>query len=322
MNKRSTALLIVFLMTAANVVYAEDWNLVKNVMRLERVAPDYQNDKPIDKKFLDILDLTEKTKKDAELYAEAKKIAALPTLGQSKYMDSFLYYMLVRSTTLSKTGAAEADFWLGLIKGYDKSIHLLPAGLVHMKQLPKNSPELRSDAQFLVDWIKAQKPDAKVRAPEYTRNVFMNTKPRVDFADGDYPKLYKLSYYMATVTPIAGFLEDETYVALLAQVKEGREDIMAEMAGIYRKMGKRKDASDILCQLAALKVYTKNFEQAKTLLDEAVKLNPENAEALKERNRIKLELTYQSLSPATPAPQAKPEEPPPQQTPQPGPASQ
>lgn len=83
-------------MTAANVAYAEDWNLVKNVKALERVAPDYQNDKPIDKKFLDILDLTEKTKKDTELYAEAKKIAALPTLGQSKYMDSFLYYMLVR----------------------------------------------------------------------------------------------------------------------------------------------------------------------------------------------------------------------------------
>lgn len=191
-----------------------------------------------------------------------------------------------------------------------------------MKQLPKSSPELRSDAQFLVDWIKAQKPDTKVRAPEYTRNVFMNLKPRVDFAVGDYPKLYKLSYYMATGTPPAGFLEDETYIALLAQIKEGREDIMTEMSEIFRKMGKRKDASDILYQLAARKVYTKNFEQAETLLDDAVKLNPENAEAVKERNRIKLELTYQSLSPATPAPQAKPEEQQPQQTPQTGAASQ
>lgn len=318
MNKGSTALLIVFLMTATNVVYAEDWNLVKNVMRLERVAPDYQNDKPIDKKFLDILDLTEKTRKDAELYAETKKIAAMPTLGQSKYMDSFLYYMLVRSTTLSKTGAAEPDFWLGLIKGYDKSTHLLAAGLVHMRQLPKNSPGLRSDAQFLVGWIKAQKPDMKVRAPEYTRNVFMNFKPRFDFVDGDYPKLYKLSYYMATVTPLAGFLEDETYVTLLAQVKEGREDIMTEMSEIFRKMGKRKEASDILYQLATLKVNAKNFEQAKTLLDDAVKLNPENAEAVKERNRIKLELTYQSLSAAASAPQAKPEEQPPQQMQQTG----
>ena len=318
MNKGSTALQIVLLMTAANVVYAEDWNLVKNVTRLERVAPDYQTDKPIDKKFLDILDLTEKTKKDVELYTEAKKIAALPTLGQSKYMDSFLYYMLVRSTALSKTGVAETDFWLGLIKGYDKSVHLLPAGIVHMKQLPQNSPELRSNAQFLVDWIKAQKPDMKVRAPEYTRNMFMNVKPRVDFADGDYPKLYKLTYYMATVAPLAGFLEDETYVSLLAQVKEGREDIMAEMAEIYRKMGKRKEASDILFQLAALKVHSSSFEQAKKLLDDAVKLNPENADAVKERNRIKLELTYQSLAPATPAPQAQPEEQPPQQAPQTG----
>ena len=45
----------------------------------------------------------------------------------------------------------------------------------------------------------------------------------------------------------------------------------------------------------------KDFKQAKTLLDEAVKLNPDNAEAKKDRDRIKLELTYQSLAPAAPA---------------------
>ncbi len=162
MNKRLTALLVVLLMSAANVAYAEDWNLVKNVKRLEQVAPEYKDNKVIDKQFLDVLDLTEKTKKDADLYAEAKRIAAMPTLSQSKYMDSFLYYMLVKSTTLSKTSTAEPDFWLALIKGYDKSPHLLAAELVHIKLLPKNSPDIRADAQFITGWIKAQKPDMKV----------------------------------------------------------------------------------------------------------------------------------------------------------------
>lgn len=301
MSRGLIALFVAFLMSAASISYAEDWDIVKNVKRIERVAPDYKDDKTIDKKFLDVLDLTEKTKKDAELYTEAKKIAAIPTLGQSKYMDSFLYYMLVRSTTLPKTGTAEADYWLGLIKAYDKSPNLLPAVLVHMKQYPKNALDTRRDAQFLVDWIKAQRPDMKVRAPEYSRNMFMSYKLRVDFVEGDYPKLYALSYYKGAVTPLDGFLEDETYIALLGQVKEGREDIMTEMSGILRKMGKRKEASDILYQLAALKVNAKDFQKAKTLLDDAVKLNPENTQAVKERDRIKLELTYQSLAPATPA---------------------
>jgi Tfp pilus assembly protein PilF len=71
-------------------------------------------------------------------------------------------------------------------------------------------------------------------------------------------------------------------------------------------MGKRKEASDIVYQLAALKVNGKDFQQAKTLLDDAVKLNTENAAAVNERNRIKLELTYQSLSPAASATEAAP----------------
>lgn len=306
MNKGSITLLMVLLMSAASIAYGGDWNLVKNVRRLEQVAPDYKEDKPIDKKFLEVLDLTEKTSKDADVYEEAKKIANMPALKQSKYMDSFLYYMLVRSISLAKNSTAEPDYWLVQIKPYDKSPHVLAAWLVHMKLLPKNSPELRRDAHYLVDWVKAQKPDMKVRAPEYAGNMLMGYKPRSDFAEGDHLKLYALSYYKSAVTPPAGFSDDDTYVTQLDRVKDGREDIMSEMSGIFRKMGKRKEASDMLYQLATLKVKAKDFQNAKALLDDAVKLNPENAEAMKERNRIKLELTYQSLSPAVPPAPAAP----------------
>lgn len=311
MNKRLITLLSVLLMSIASLTYAGDWNLVKNVKRLESVAPDYKDDTAIDKKFLDVLDLTEKTKKDAEVYEEAKRIVDIAALKSSKYMDSFQYYMLIKSTMLSKSGSAEPDYWLGLLKANDKSPHMLAAGLVHMKNLPKNSPNIRKDAQQLVDWIKAQKPEKKVRAPEYAGNMFTGHKPRSNFAEGDYPKLYTLSYYKATVTPPAGFLEDETYISLLDRIKEGREDIMTEMSGIYRKLGKRKEASEMLYQLALIKVKTKDFQNAKTLLDDAVKQNPENTAAAKERDRIKLELTYQSLAPAapiTPVSEAKPVE--------------
>lgn len=302
MRKVFLAVLVALSMLFTGISFAGDWNLVKNVKRLERVSPDYQDDKEIDKKFLDVLDLTEKTKKDAEVYEEAKKIAVMPSLGQSKYMDSFLYYMFVKSAAVSKTGTAEPDYWLGLLKSYDKSPHILAAYLVHMKLLPKNSPDIRRDAQLAVDWVKAQKPDAKVRAPEYSGNILMGYKPRTDFAEGDFLKLYKLSYYKETVTPPAGFQDDDTYVSLLSRIKEGREDIMTEMVAIYKKMGKRKEASDILYQHAMLKATAKDFAQAKVLLDDAVKYNPDNAEAKKERDRIKLELTYQSLAPAAPAP--------------------
>jgi hypothetical protein len=309
MHRGSIALLFVFLMSAAGFSYAEDWDLVKNVKRLERIAPDYQDDKVIDKKFLDVLDLTEKTKKDAEIYDEAKRVAAIPALNQSKYMDSFLYYMLVKSTTLSKAGTAEPDYWLGLLKAYDKSPHILPAVLVHIKQLPKNSPDIRRDTEFLVNWIKAQKPDLKVRAPEYAGNMIMGYKPRVDFAEGDYLKLYSLANYKAAVNTPAGFQDDDTYVSLLARIMDGREDIMAEMSDIYRKMGRRVEASNVLYRLAMMKSNSKDFEGAMKLLDDAVKQNPENAVAKKERDRIKLELTYQSLAPAAPAPQPNPQEP-------------
>lgn len=285
----------------ASAVFGADWNLRKNVKRLEGVSPEYKDDKEVDKKFLDVLDLTEKTKKGEEIYAETKKIAAIPALAQSKYMDSFLYYLFVQSFSVSKGGTAEPDYWLGLLKTYDKSPHMLPALLVRLQALPKNSPDIRRDAQLIVDWVKAQKPDQKVRAPEYTGNILLGYNPRKNFAEGDPLKLYTLSYYKETVTPPAGFLETDTYVSLLSRISEGRDDILAEMTTIYRKMGKRKEASNTLYRQAMLKAAAKDYAQEKTLLDDAVKLNPENAEARKERDRIKLELAYQSLAPATPA---------------------
>lgn len=299
-NNLAIAVSVLFLAISTTAA-AGDWNLVKNVKRLESVAPDYKDDKEVDKKFLEVLDLTEKTKKDNEVYEEAKRIATLPALAQSKYMDSFQYFMLVKSIAASKGGMAELDYWLTLLKANEKSPHLLPALLVHIRQLPKNSPQIRIDAQHVVDWAKAQNAEQKVRAPEYTGNILMGHKPRMDFAEGDYPKLYKLSYYKSTVTPPAGFEEEDLYIAMLDKIKDDREDVLNELAGIYKKMGKRKEASEALYQIANLKIKAKDFQGAKTSLDEAVKQNPENTAAVKERDRIKLELTYQSLNPTTPA---------------------
>jgi hypothetical protein len=300
MKRSSLTLLFIVLLPWFGIAFAGDWNLVKNVKRLEQVAPDYKEDTAIDKKFLEVLDLTEKTKKDGEIYEEAKRITTIPALIQSKYMDSFQYYMLVKATLAAKAGSSEPDFWLNLLKANNKSPHLLAAWLVHLKYLPKHSPDMRRDAQVLVDWIKAQKPEFKVRAPEYAGNILTGYKPRVDFFEGDYPKLYSLSYYKATVTPPAGFFEEDTYVNVLDRIKEGREDILSEMSEIYRKSGKRKEASEIQFQLATLKIKNKDFKTAKSVLDDAVKLNPDNSAAIKERDRIKLELTLQSLAPAAP----------------------
>lgn len=301
MKRTLSAVLVVCVVFIAGVSTAAEWNLVKNVQRLEWVSPDYKGNKEIDNKLMNVLDLTEKTKKEREVYEEAKRIAAMPALSQSKYMDSFLYYMFVRSLSLSKD-TAEPDYWLGLLKAHDKSHHLLAAQLIRLKRLPGNSPDIRREIQLVVDWIKAQKPTIKVRPPEYTGNMLLGYKPRFNFAEGEGPKLYTLSYYKQTVAPPAGFQEDETYVSLLSRIKEGREDVLAEMADIYQKMGNRKEASDILYQHAMLKAGAKEFEQAKVLLDSAVRLNKENAAAKKERDRIKLELTYQSLTPAEPSP--------------------
>ncbi len=312
MKKGMFAFVTVSLLVMAGLAEASDWNLAKNVRRLEQVAPDYKEDKAVDKKFLEVLDLTEKTKRGDEVYEETKRIAAMPALAQSKYMDSFQYFMLVKSVE-AKSGTNEQDYWLNLLKANDKSPHLLAAWLVHMKQLQKDSPTLKTDAQQLVDWVKAQSPDMKVRAPEYAGNILTGHRPRTEFADGDWPKAYKLSYYKASVKPPEGFEDDDAYVAMLDRIKDGHEDVLTEMAGIYKKSGKRKEASDVLYHLGLLKTAAKDYQGAKPILDEAVRLNPDNTFAVKERDRIKLELTYQSLRPqekneapaAAPAPQTE-----------------
>jgi len=277
---------------------AGDWELSKNVKRLERVSPDYESDRDIDKKFIDVLNLIEKTKQPNELYEEAKRIAGTPALGQSKYMDSFLYFMLVKSLGRTRN-TVETDYWFGQLKANnDKSPHLLAAMLIRLRQLPKESPNLRKEIQAIVDWIKAQKTEQKLRAPEYTGNMLLGYKPRTDFAGGEFLKLYTVSTYKEAVTALAGFMDDETYASLLTAVKDGREDILNELAAIYKKARKKKEAADTLYQIARLKVAAVDYAQAKTLLDEAVKLDPEHLAAKKERDRIALELTYQSLTPA------------------------
>jgi hypothetical protein len=308
MRRIFAAVLLMVCMSLPGLVLAGDWNLSKNVKRLERTSPDYQDDKAIDKKFLDVLDLTEKTKKESDVYAEAKRITENTALAQSKYTDSFIYYMLVKAPGQTKSGTAELDYWLGLLKAHDKSPHLLAAQLIRLRLLPKNSPDIRRNVQLIVDWLKTQKPEFKLRSPEYTGNILLGYKPRANFAEGDALKLYTLSYYKGSVTPLAGFMDDETYVALLGRIKEGREDIMTEMIDIYKKAGKKKEAADILFQLAMLKATARDFEQAKMLLDNAVKLNPEHTQAKQERDKIKLELTYQSLAPAQQPAPAKQEE--------------
>jgi hypothetical protein len=113
------------------------------------------------------------------------------------------------------------------------------------------------------------------------------------------------------VTPPEGFSEDDAYVAMLERIKDGHEDVLTEMSAIYKKAGKRKEASDALYQVAMLKSGAKDYQGASQTLDEAVRLNRDNGAAVKERDRIKLELTYQSLQPkeqaetpaAAPAPQ-------------------
>lgn len=306
--KRTWIVVLAVAMLMAGTALAAEWNLVKNVKRLEAVSPDYKNDKDIDKKFIDLLSLTEKTKAEAEVYADVKRITAIPALTQSKYMDSFLYYMYVRSLAMPKTAAADQDSWLQLLKAHEASPHLLAAQLLRLRTMPKQSKEAREEVQRLVDWIKAQKPTIKVRPPEYAGNIVMGYKPRWNFADMASLKLYTLSYYMAAVTAPEGFLEDDTYISLLSRIKDGREDVLTEMAGIYRKMGRTVEASNTLSELAALKAAAKDYAGAKTVLDDAVRLNPENAAAVKERDRIKLELTYQALAPAPPVEPAIPED--------------
>lgn len=298
MNRIALVLPVLLLLVSALPAPAADWDLVKNVKRLERVSPDYADDKAIDKKFLEIIDLTEKTKKGADVADEAKRIATTPSLSQSKYLDSFIYYLFVKSSVASKSGAADADAWLDLLKGHEKSPHLLAARLIRIKMLPKGSPEIANESRQIVEWLKTQKPELKLRAPEYSRTLLLDYRPRTDFTGGDPLKLYSLATYLAATNPLAGFQDDETYVVLLGRIMQGREDLMSEAAAIYRKAGKRKEAADILFQLGALKAAAHDLDPAKKLLDDAVKLDPEHGEAKKLRDQVKLEMTYRSLAPA------------------------
>ncbi len=45
MKKASIALLVVLAVSTAGAASAGDWNLAKNVKRLERVSPEYHTDK-------------------------------------------------------------------------------------------------------------------------------------------------------------------------------------------------------------------------------------------------------------------------------------
>ncbi len=283
---------------------AADLDLARNVKRLENIAPDYPDLKDVDKKFLEILSLTEKTRSEEQIYPEAKRIARNATLAQSKYFDSFLYYMLVRSTE-KQSAADEVNFWLKELKHYDKSPHLLAAELIRIRQLPKDSSEARAEIEAVTNWMRARAQDSVVRAPEWSGNILFGLKPRKDYGEGAPPKLYKTRYFRSSAKPLDGFYDDETYAALLERIKANREDILKELVTIYANAGKRAEAGDTYYQLALVKIGAKDFQEAKTLLDKAVKLNPEHAQAQKERDRIKLELTYQSLNPPEPtAPEA------------------
>lgn len=151
----------------------------------------------------------------------------------------------------------------------------------------------------------ATSPAGGIRAVESSGNLLTGYSPRTNFADGDVPKLYKLSYFKSSTNALAGFREDEAYVALLERIKDGREDVMKEVIDLYRNGGKRKEVAETYFQLAQLKMNGKDYKEAAALLDNAVKFNPDHAAAKKERDRLKLELTYQSLTPsAEKAPEA------------------
>lgn len=314
------ALAVLLFGAPALTVQAANWDLARNTKRLEALAPDYADNKDVDKKFLEILELTEKTKADAEIYPEARRIAANAMLAQSRYMDSFAYYMLTRAQENEKTAAAETEFWLGQLKNYERSPHLLPAYLVRLRQLPKGSPEAEATAEALANWVRARAPESVVRAPEYTGNILLGYKVRMDFAGGDVPKLYKTRYYRSSTKALDGFQDDETYVAVLGLAKSGREDVINEMIGIYKNAGRRKETADLYYELGMMKANAKDLKAAGDLLENAVKFNPEHAQAAKERARIKLELTYQSLN--APAETPKPAEAPKSAEPSAEPAKQ
>ena len=298
MKRVIPAVLLMVLLTAPSA-HAEDWNLARNVARLEAFALDNAKDTEVDKKFLDILTLTEKTKNAAELYDEAKRIATNPALADSRYRDSLLYFMLVRSLERKDDAARESEFWMNLLRTHDHSHVRLAGHLLRLRQLPKDSPEARAEAEALVTWLRTRPPTSAVIAPEYSGNRLFGYKPRTNFADKEPLKVWRVRYYMNSVKPLDGFRDDDTYISVLERIKDKREDVLKEMLEIYKNAGKRPEMGDTYYALAMLKANAREFKEAVALLDKAVYLNPGNAQAKKERDRLKLELTYQSLKPAS-----------------------
>ncbi|OGI39037.1 MAG: hypothetical protein A2V91_01135 [Candidatus Muproteobacteria bacterium RBG_16_64_10] len=281
---------------------ADAWNLARNVARLEAFALDNAKDTEVDKKFLDILNLTEKTKSATGLYDEAKRIATNPALADSRYRDSLLYFMLVRSLDRKDDAARESEFWMNLLKTQENSHVRLAGHLVRLRQLPKDSPEARAEVEALVTWLRTRPPKSVVVAPEYSGNRLFGYKPRADFSGKEKLKVWQLRGYLNSVKPLDGFMEEDTYISLLERIKDKREDVLKEMLEIYKNAGKRTEMGDTYYALAAIKANAREFKEAVALLDKAVYLNPGNAAAKKEPDRLKLELTYQSLKPAGEAP--------------------
>ncbi len=287
---------------------AENWNLARNVARLEAFALDNAKDTEVDRKFLDILNLTEKTKSANELYDETKRIATNPALADSRYRDSLLYFMLVRSLGRKDDTARESEFWMNLLKAQDNSHVRLAGHLIRLRQLPKDSPEARAEAEALVAWLRTRPPKSVVLAPEYSGNRLFGYKPRADFSDKEKLKVWQLRGYLNSVKPLEGFLEDDTYISVLERTGNRGEDVLKEMLEIYKNAGLKPKMADVYVELAAHKTKARDFKEAVALLDKAVYLNPGHPTAKKERDRLKLELTYQSLKPAsdTPGPAASP----------------
>lgn len=295
---------VVWLMALLPVLpaHAEDWNLARNVTRIEAFALDNAKDTEVDKKFLDILSLTEKTKSAAELYAEIKRIATNPALADSRYRDSLLYFMLVRSLERKDDAARESEFWMNLLRTHEHSHVRLAGHLLRLRQLPKDSPEARAEAAALVNWLRTRPPMSVVMAPEYSGNRLFGYKPRANFADKEPLKVWRVRYYMNSAKPLDGFRDDDTYISVLERIKDKREDVLKEMLEIYKNAGKRQEMGDVYFELATLKTAAREYKDAVALLDKAVALNPGHPGAKKERDRLKLELTYQSLKPAAETP--------------------
>lgn len=282
---------------------AGKWNLKKNVQRLEGVSPDYKKGKDIDAKFLNVLKLTERTKKQNEIYTESKRIASTPALAKSKYMDSFVYYMLVKSLGEQKKGTKEIDFWLDKLKEYDDSHLLFPAYLIRLRRLPENSREARSDIQHVVEWLKTKKPKFKLHAPEYSGNVLFGYKPRSNYAEGNRPTLYFLGDYMRAITPPPGFQEDETYLSLLSRIRKGREDILEEMISLYgTRKSTREKRAELYYERAMLRYQAKDLKESHKLLKTAAFLDKKNVKIKEQRDKVELEMTYQGLSPSEEGP--------------------